>query len=138
MGGYKMNIRLEAIKAIIDTLEDDFSGAYEDLHQKVFNEDYHYIYYEDAREMLNKFDVFTAIERVVDWERDNIGEITTDFTSPVEVANMLWFVIGEEIIGEMSDIMDDDRVWGEYGDPETNEWIIQQMKELFKDELEEV
>lgn len=133
-----MDIRKEAINAIMDTLKDDFSDVYEDLHQKVFNEDYHYIYYYDAREMLNEFDVFTAIERVVDWERDNIGEITTDFTSPVEVANMLWFVIGDEIIGEMSDIMDDDRVWGEYGNPETNEWIVDQMKELFKDELQEV
>lgn len=131
-------MRKEAIQDIIECLESGYSGNYADLHNEVFNTDYYIIGTYRAKEALREYDVSDAIEKVLEYEDDMFGEHYTDVSDPEKLVNMLYYVIGDEIIGEMSDIMYDNRVWGESGNPETNEWIIQQMKELFKDELEEV
>lgn len=132
-----LEMRKEAIQDIIECLENGYSGDYTDLHNEVFNTDYYIVGTYRAKEALREYDVFDAIEKVQEYENDMFGEYYTDVSDPEKLVNMLYYIIGGEIIGEMDDIMNDDKVWGEYGDPETNEWIIQQMKGLFKDELEE-
>ena len=41
-----------------------------------------------------------AIGRVKDYEMDNFGEVTTDLSNPERVANMLAYILGEEILQE--------------------------------------
>ena len=41
-----------------------------------------------------------AIEKIKEWENDNIGEVTTDFSDPEKVCNMLAYIVGEELLAE--------------------------------------
>ena len=95
-------IERDAVNALIDFLNDneDFQ-SWDDLHYEVYNSDYFYIYYTDARRVLNEYDVFKAIEEVKEYEQDNFGEVHTDFSNPCEVANMLLYILGEELLFEL-------------------------------------
>src|SRR5699024_8775433 len=87
----------EAIEAITETIENGIDYM-EDLHHYAFNEDYYITYNHEAKKALNEYDVFEAFEIIKEYEQDNFGEITTDFLNPEQVANMLWYIIGEEVI----------------------------------------
>src|SRR5690606_39349225 len=75
-------MREEAREAIIETLENGYTGYYCDLHNEVFNSDYYIIGTEQAKEVLREYDVFKAIEKVTEYEKDNYGEIYTDLGDP--------------------------------------------------------
>lgn len=87
----------EAIEAITETIENGVDYM-EDLHHYAFNEDYYIIGTHEAKKALNEYDVFEAFEIIKEYEQDNFGEITTDFSSPEKVANMLWYIVGEEVV----------------------------------------
>lgn len=128
-------MRREAIQDIIETLENGYSGYYSDLHQEVFNTDYYIIGTYRAREALKEYDVFDAIDIVYEYEESNFGECYIDLSDPEKLINMLYYIIGEDILNEAYEIFDN---VGQVADDETNERIVCQMKELFKDELQEV
>lgn len=69
-----------------------------DLHHHLYNEDYFIIGTYEAKQFLNDFGVFEAIEIVTDYERDNFGETTTDISNPEKLANMLAYVQGEQAL----------------------------------------
>lgn len=94
----------EAIEAIIETIENGVDYM-EDLHHYSFNEDYYIIGTHEAKKALNEYDVFEAFEIIKEYEQDNFGEIATDFSSPEKVANMLWYIVGEEVIGLFNEIL---------------------------------
>ena len=121
----------EAKAAIIEALTDEeYSGYYCDLHDHVFNEDYHYIYTSEAEDDLNAIGVFDAIGVIVKYAKDNFGEVDDDFTSPCNVANMLYYIVGEEVL---YDLFDECELWDEVRDneatEETNKALIQWLKE---------
>lgn len=99
------NITIRAFQALIDRFADYPEYLREDylsdLHNELYNSDYEYIYYSDAREDLNEYDVFSAIEEIKEYEQFNFGEVNTDFSNPCDVANMLFYIIGEKIIYEV-------------------------------------
>lgn len=70
------------------------------LHHQLYNMDYFIIGTYQAKQFLNKFEVFKAIDIVTQYEKDQFGEITTEISSPEKLVNMLAYVIGEELLQE--------------------------------------
>lgn len=121
----------DAKAAIIEALIDgEYSGYYCDLHNHLFNEDYHYCYTSEAEDDLNAIGVFDAIGVIVEYEKEVFGEVNTDFTSPCNVANMLYYIVGDEV---MQDLFDGcelwAKVWNDKATEETNKALIQWLKE---------
>ena len=124
-------MKQEAIEDIINALENGYSGYYSELHNEVFNTDYYIIGTYEAKKALTEYDVFEAIEKVQEYEKWNFGEIYTDISNPEKLVNMLYYVIGDEIICDMNEIEEFSDNWNEDADDETNAIIIQKMKEKF-------
>ena len=129
----------DAKAAIIEALTDgEYNGYYCDLHNCLFNEDYHYCYTSEAEDDLNAIGVFNAISVIVKYETEEFGVINTDFTSPCNVANMLYYIVGEEV---MYDLFDGCELWDEVRDDEateeTNEALVQWLKDNGRIEAEE-
>ena len=120
-------MRREAIADIIETLEGGYSDYYCDLHNEVFNTDYYIIGTWQAKEALNEYG-FGAIETVQDYEESNFGEVYTDVTNPEALINMLYYIIGEEVIGDMYDIAAFANNWNNDADEETNAAIVSELK----------
>ena len=125
-------MKQEAIADIIEALENGFNGYYCDLHNEVFNTDYYIIGTYQAKETLREYDVFDAIELVQTYEKEQFGEIYTDLSDPEKLINMVYYIIGDEVIGEMYEIEAFEDNWNNTADDETNAVIIKAMKEMFK------
>ena len=127
------SMKKEAIEAIIEHLEDGYSGYYCDLHNEVFNTDYYIIGTYKAKEALREYDVFEAIELVQGYEKDAFGEVYTDLSDPEKLINMVYYIIGDEVIGEMYKIEAFEDNWNNVADDETNAIILEAMKEMYGD-----
>ena len=120
----------DAKAAIIEALTDGYDDYYCDLRNYLFNEDYHYCYNGHAEEALNAIGVFDAIGVIVEYEKDNFGDVNTDFTNPCEVANMLYYIVGEEVLYDLFDGCELwDEVWNDEATKETNEALVKWLKE---------
>lgn len=124
-------MKQEAIADIIEALENGFDDYYCDLHNEVFNTDYYIIGTYQAKEILREYDVFEAIDKIQDYEKEQFGEIFTDLSDPEKVVNMLYYIIGDEVIGEMYEIEAFNDGWNDQADEETNKAIIEAMKKLY-------
>ena len=71
----------------------------DDLHHHAFNEDYYIIGTYQAKEWLGDM-VFDVIEHIREYEQFQFGEVNTDFSSPEKVVNMYVYIIGEEIVSD--------------------------------------
>ena len=71
----------------------------EDLHHEIFNTDYYIIGTYKAKQWLGSM-VFEVINFIKEWEQDNFGEVSTDFSNPEMVVNMYTYIIGSEIVSE--------------------------------------
>jgi hypothetical protein len=123
-------MREEARERIIECLKDGYTGYYCDLHNEVFNTDYYIIGTYQAKEALEEYDVFKAIERVQTYEKENFGELYTDLSDPEKVINMLFYIIGEEVLWEMlehSETLNEN--WDQQADEETNAKILEELEE---------
>ncbi len=122
-------MREEARAAIIEALKDGYSGYYCDLHNEVFNTDYYIIGTHEAKEALKEYDIFKAIEKIQKYELDNFGEVYTDLSDPEKLINMLYYIIGEEVLYEMMDgITAWEDNWNNQADEETNAEILKMVK----------
>ena len=87
---------------IIDQLESDvgLDQHISDLHHYLLNEDYFIIGYYQAEQWLKKDNgsIFEAIETIREYEQSNFGQVTTDLSSSENVANMLAYILGEQIL----------------------------------------
>ena len=121
----------DAVVTLIETLENGGFNYYGELHNEAFNMDYYVTNTSDARDMLaNGNDVYTAIGKIYQYEKDNFGEVYTDLSEPVKVVNMLFYIIGEEV-------MQDAELWKEFPDNDiedeaVNERMIKILKEMLK------
>jgi hypothetical protein len=122
-------MREEARDAIIEALENGYSGYYCDLHNEVFNTDYYIIGTYEAKRALAEYDVWDAIEKVQTYEKDNFGKIYTDLSDPEKLINMLYYIIGEEVLYEMMDGIEAwNENWNNQADEETNAEILKTVK----------
>ena len=118
-------MREEAREAIIEALENNYTGYYCDLHSEVFNYGYYIVGTYQAEEAL--------IEKVKKYEKDNFGEIYTDLSDPEKIINMLYYIIGEEVLLEMMEgIRAWEENWNNLADEETNAEILQAIEEKEK------
>ena len=98
-----MNILKNDVKDyLIQQLNDDIGldNDINDLHHYLINEDYFIIGYYQARKWLEKESVFESIEKIKDYEKSNFGEVTTDFSDEEKTANMLAYILADEILNE--------------------------------------
>ena len=93
--------KYDEIKSYIeDMLEDGYDLHDEDLHHKLFNEDYYIIGTWNAKQWLGE-KVFYCIDTVRSYEKDYFGRYFTDISCPEKLANMYAYIIGEEILFTM-------------------------------------
>ena len=98
-----MNILKQDVKDyLIQQLQDDvgLDNDINDLHHYLINEDYFLIGYYNCRKWLEKESVFECIEKVKEYEESNFGEVSTDFSNEEKLANMLAYVLADEILNE--------------------------------------
>lgn len=124
-------MKQEAIADIIETLENGFTGYYCDLHNEVFNTDYYIIGTYEAKKALEEYGVFDAIRKVKEYEIDNFGELFTDIADPEKLVNMLYYIIGDEVVAEMQYIAVFCDNWNAEADEEANAEIIEGIKHIF-------
>ncbi len=123
-------MRQEAREAIIECLKNGYSGYYCDLHHEVFNTDYYIIGTYEAKKALEEYDVWEAIDKVQTYEEDNFGEVYTDLSDPEKLINMLYYIIGEEVLFDMMDGIEAwNENWNNQADEETNTKILEELNE---------
>lgn len=121
-------MKVDAKDAIIECLENGYDDYYCDLHNEVFNTDYYVTGTAEAKTILGE-NVFDAVGRIYSYEKDNFGEIYTDLSEPMKVVNMLYYIIGEEVMydsDEFKEIINEH--WDECADKETNMKLIKALK----------
>ncbi len=129
----RQEMREEARAAIIEVLEDGYTGYYSDLHNEVFNTDYYIIGTYQAKRALAEYDVWDAIEKVQTYEVYNFGEIHTDLSDPEKLINMLYYIIGEEVLYELMDGIEAwNENWNNLADEETNAEVLKAIEEKQK------
>ena len=126
----KESMREEARDDIVEALQDGYAGYYCDLHNEVFNTNYYIVGTYKAKKTLEEYGVFDALEKIQEYEKDNFGEIFTDLSNPEKVVNMLYYIIGEEVIFEMMEgINSFHDNWNNKATDETNKEILEALGE---------
>ena len=118
---------------IIQQLNDDvgLDQHISDLHHFLLNEDYFIIGYWKAEQWLKKDDgsIFEAIETIKEYEESNFGQVSTDLSSSESVANMLAYILGEEILFNNDTYNLFTRFHNEYLDEDKRDLLISSLKE---------
>ena len=99
-----MEYKKEEIKEYFDDFINDQDADWieenkDDIHYHAFNTDYYIIGTYQAKEWLGDM-VFDVINFIKDYEQDNFGEVLTDLSEPEKVVNMYAYIIGEEIVND--------------------------------------
>ena len=88
------------VLGLLKTTARDYAGecdTLEELSYHAYNEDYNYIYYKDAARALQNAGVFDCFQVVHTYLMDMAGEDNTNYADPVNVANSLLYIQGEQI-----------------------------------------
>ena len=116
---------------IIDQLSSDVGLDHHILriHHYLLNEDYFIIGYYEAEKWLKKDSIFNAIDKIKEYEQFNFGQVTTDLSSSESVANMLAYILGEEILFENDTYNLFTRFHNEYLTKDKRDLLISSLKE---------
>tara|TARA_R110000803_G_scaffold100593_1_gene168679 strand:+ start:260 stop:586 length:327 start_codon:yes stop_codon:yes gene_type:complete len=71
----------------------------DDLHHHAFNTDYYIIGTYRATQWLGD-QVFNIIQFIKEYEENHFGEVSTDFSNAENVVNMYAYIIGEDIVSD--------------------------------------
>ena len=96
-----------------DMIANDETIDRDELHNRLYNDDYFIIGIYHANELLKEYDggdtryggVFGAIETVREYETEQFGEFNTEI-APESIANMLAYIIGERALNDASTYAD--------------------------------
>ena len=115
---------------LIDQLNDDvgLDQHISDLHHYLLNEDYFIIGYYKAEQWLRKDSIFNAIETIKEYEQSNFGQVSTDLSSSENVANMLAYILGEEILFNNDTYQLFTRFHNEYLDEDKRDLLVSSLK----------
>jgi len=105
---YTKELSNEMVNAIIEHGLDNLEGIEEgqeacELHNALYNMDYFIIGYYQAEQFL-KDHLFAVAGIIQQYENDNFGEVTTDLSCSEKVANMLAYIVGEELLSNCATI----------------------------------
>ena len=116
---------------IIDQLASDvgLDQNINELHHYLLNQDYFIIGYYQAEQWLKKDSIFNAIDKIKEYEQFNFGQVTTDLSSSENVANMLAYILGEEILYENDTYNLFTRFHNEYLTEDKRDLLIDSLKE---------
>lgn len=94
-------LKQDVTSYMISQLEDQvgLDNDVSDLHHYLLNEDYFIIGTYKAKQWLGS-EVFDVIETIREYEQSNFGEVSTDFSDPEKVANVIAYILGEEILSD--------------------------------------
>jgi len=92
---------------INDMTKEEIKENIDDLHHDIFNTDYYIIGRYEAKKWLGD-QVFDIIETIREYEEFNFGEVNTDFSEPEKVVNMYVYIIGEEIVADYRNQLEDE------------------------------
>ena len=107
-------MRQEAKDAIIDALSEGYDGYLCDLMQEVFNTDVYEPYTDRAIEQLDALGGYSVVNECIQYEQDNFGEVSERYDEPCWVLGMLWYIVGEEVLADLMDGVDEaDEWWNE-------------------------
>lgn len=120
------DIALKAIDYLVENKESCNTYGCE-LHNEIYNMDYYIIGTYKAKIELEKFGVFEAIEKVIEYEKSNFGEVTTEIHEPERLLNMLAYIIGEEFLSN-SETLNSDEFWNNRLDKKAITKIIRELK----------
>ena len=98
-----IQLRNELLNHIIDYVNDcDNDQDFSELHNECFNQDYYIIGYYQASQWLKKheLDAFEVIDCVIDYEKNNFGEVNTKINSEA-IVNMYVYIEGEALISNL-------------------------------------
>ena len=88
------------IEENLDYFKESYPDSYlDDMHYYAFNQDYYIIGTYQAKQWLGD-QAFDIINIIKDYEQDNFGQVTTDFSSAEKVVNMYVYIVGEEIVSK--------------------------------------
>ena len=115
---------------IIQQLNDDvgLDQHISDLHHYLLNEDYFIIGYYKAEQWLKKDSILNAIETIKEYEESNFGKVSTDLSSSESVANMLAYILGEEILYNNDTYQLFTRFYNEYLDEDKRDLLVSSLK----------
>ena len=126
----KIDMIDDAKAKIIETLEDEYDDYLCELHNYVFNEEEYYTYTSDAKNSLEKYGVFDVIGMIAEYEKNEFGEVNTDFSDPCQVGNMLWYIVGNEVLYDMFDGCEEfDELWNSELAEEECKVLLQWLKD---------
>lgn len=117
--------RKEILTDLLDTvnylIEDGGNADTEQIFNDTFNADYYIIGTYEAKQALEQYGVFEALEEVTNYQTELCGEFTPDFvedlSDPEKLANILYYIKAEELCEQL----------GLYEEEELN---LEQLKEL--------
>lgn len=101
------NQRKDVREYVLDQLKDELRYINEDeescdgaeLPDKFLNENYFIVGTWKAKQWLGE-ELFEAVQTIQEYEKDNFGETYTDISDPEKVANMLSYILGNEILSD--------------------------------------
>lgn len=120
----------EVIQTAISWLSEnkDWSGYGCDLHNEVYNTDYFIIGTYQAKQWLaNGPGVFEAIETIREYEDQNFGSVTCDFSDPEKVCNMFVYIAGELALQESKTLQEK---WNDKLEPSDIALIIEELENV--------
>jgi hypothetical protein len=97
-----MDYKKDEIKEYFDDYINDQDKEWiednkDDLHYHAFNTDYYIIGTYKATQWLED-QAFNVIGFIKEYEEFNFGEVFTDLSEPEKIVNMYVYIIGEEIV----------------------------------------
>lgn len=80
---------------------------------------------------LEEYGIFDAIRKVQEYEKLQFGETITDIADPEKLANMLFYIIGQELID--SSVCDIEELQENYSVDENNKKIfVEYLEKILK------
>jgi len=101
----RTELKKELAGHILDRIDDGVidNNNRDDWHYHCFNEDYYIIGYYNCTQWLEQHDIdaFEAIGICTQYELDNFGEVGKVYDDSEKTVNMLVYIYGEELLGEI-------------------------------------
>lgn len=115
----------------ITRLDRPYAG---DLHQALYSEPQHYIYYADAKEAAAQLDVWECVGVVQKYEKDQFGEVYTPLADARRVSDMVVSILGEALLYE---IFNDTEYFGDKWNEQLSDDDLADMLTLAEEWFEE-